>query len=132
MTILLVLPIALALRVTWGRHPSLLTAIPFWGVVLVWYILVFDFYWVELLQGAGLLMNAAVVLANRGRMPVVTHKEELSGVHTSVQRMRNPKLLFLCDRYHLGPLVVSPGDVLIFAPFVIFLFIILPMSIVNP
>ena len=102
------------LRLVWQIRPNLFTCALFWATSFWWAFTRPSFHsdvsdW---FGNAGIAANALVTLANGGFMPVVGAKGRFS---LWVVSDRHHRLLWLADRYKVGPFVFSVGDFLIFA-----------------
>lgn len=109
--------IALLFRILWQYYPSLWACALFWGVVALSEFLQIKRgkrklnWWSRTPMLMGAAMNAAVTLANDGRMPVLGdfhHSASVWVVGTGKH------LLFLCDRFNGGWIILSLGDFFIF------------------
>jgi hypothetical protein len=113
--------VSLIFRILWQVWPNLGTCALFWAVALF-----VHFRWppkgvgigwrtFSVIAVPGILCNAAVTLANQGRMPVIGDASLIS-VWVKAGDNGHTHLLFLCDRYNLGGVAIaSVGDFFIFA-----------------
>jgi hypothetical protein len=110
----------LAFRFLWQWYPSLWTCALFWLVVAAvefWMIRSGEIKmnWRKNVIWAGAAMNAAVTLANDGRMPVLGKFAPMSLWVVGTGK----RLLFLCDRFNGGWAIFSLGDFFIIAGVVV-------------
>ena len=102
---ILLSPLALhpvfAARFLWHWRPSIYTAVPFWCVAILWLSAVAlekgDAASVVVIVGAA--CNAAVVLRNSGRMPVIG-KPKPGMRSVWIRANRRHRWLFLADRHN--------------------------------